>query len=565
MSIPNNMKDKAAKKRILLVDDEETLRLSIKQVLSEDGYEVITAPNGVEALGLVSAEGFDLVITDLRMPGLSGLQLVSKIKETDPLINSIIISAYGTTETVIEAMRLGVNDFVAKPFKVKFMKEIVNRVLNASKKASDKPGVEARHAVPLHQDARHMTPDSHKSDNILIQPKLPYFLDQPQDASSGDAFFDAVDVAEKKFILIFGSTPSNYYDEAGRYFNTSLLGTMVKTVFRTVAVPFTLHEEPDNYIHPQHIVEKINKYLCLNTKPRIPVSLFCALIDNDKGVIEYVNQGQKLFCCLLQEDSKIVTLESSLYPLNLFPDIYIEEKNSSLTSESKLILSSSDSLATMPSEDCGMRIAELFRISNSASQTPQAGQSSWRGKEVVRKIRTSLSSAIPTDKLDNDWVVMVVDLNWKSIEPKLEKIIIPASTNDFRGIVNQIENILKRFTLTPQKEHGIITAINEAIINARLFAYNNDTHHVGDVKTGDIVVQFMVMGNELIIEVFDSGCGFSVQSYKRPDFTDYQSVNGESGRGIFLVQELMDRIMIQSSNNIGTRVYMAKEVVSNGC
>lgn len=128
----NCITEEKTTKKILLVDDEETLRLSVKQVLSEDGYEVITAKNGTEALGLTRAESFDLVITDLRMPGLSGLQLVSEIKKTTPLTKVIIISAYGSMETMIEAMRLGANDFVAKPFKVNSMKEIVTRILNPS-------------------------------------------------------------------------------------------------------------------------------------------------------------------------------------------------------------------------------------------------------------------------------------------------------------------------------------------------------------------------------------------------------------------------------------------------
>lgn len=579
MIISDNVKDTVTKKRILLVDDEETLRLSVKQVLSEDGYEVITAKNGTEALGLARANDFDLVITDLRMPGLSGLQLVSEIKKTDPLTKIIIISAYGNMETVVEAMRLGANDFVAKPFKVKSMKEIVTKILNVSRK---KPRTALIHSSSLEGVTANADETEKESDSIFIQPNLSYYLDHPQEALLGIIpFFDAVCVAEKKFAMIFGSMPSNY-GKAGVFCNTSLLDTMVKTVFRTAVTP--LPNPPrerggEDETNLYHVVDKINKYLCFNIKPRIPISLFCAMIDKDKGVIKYVNHGQKLFCYLLQGEKqvhrsalggcflpKIATLESSPYPLNLFPDIHIEEKTLSLTGESKLILSSSDSLTALPigggtvKADLRGIFLEACSHQGVEGSQPKAGRTLWRGKEIVRKIRTSLSSAISTNNLDSDWVVMVVDLDWNGIEPKQEKIIIPASTKDFRGIISQIEDILKGFTLTPQKEHGIITAINEAIINARLFA----CHRGGDGKTGDIIVMFTVMGNELIVEVFDSGCGFSVQSYKKPDFTDYKSVTGESGRGIFLIQKLMDRVMVQSSENIGTRVYMAKEVISNG-
>lgn len=562
----NRTENESVKKRILIVDDEETLRLTIQQVLSEDGYEVVTAKNGLEALDLTRAYGFDLVITDLRMPGLTGFQLISEIKKTDPLTKFIVISAYGTMDTVIEAMRLGVNDYAAKPFKVKSMKETVNRVFrDAPKKTSDKGSGQLLADIGR---------DDRESDSILIRPNIPYYMDKSQEASSAHSvFFDAVNIAEKQLALIFGSMHEDCY-VAEAYQNAPLLGTMVKAVFRTIVTPFIMPGESDSRNRPKHVVDKINKYLCLNTTPRIPVSLFCALIDEGKGVIEYVNHGQKLFCSLIHNTSKIETLDSTPYPLNQFPDLYIEEKKSLISSKSKLILSCSDSFAALSvdgkAEKADLTDALLDACSsqdiatNAIDPSKKEGQSLRLGKETVRKIRANLFDSVQVDKPGNDWVVMGVNLDWRGAELKQEKMVIPATTNDFRGIVRRIEDILKGFSISPQNAHGIITAVNEAVINARVFAYKDGSQHTNGGKHGDIMVTFMVIGNELIVEVFDGGSGFNTQPYNKAGIKDYQSVTADSGRGIFLIKKLMERVMIQSSGNIGTRVYMAKEVVANG-
>ncbi|WP_162483475.1 sigma-54-dependent transcriptional regulator [Geobacter pickeringii] len=102
--------------RILIVDDDVSLRRVLEYNLQEAGYEVLTAGSGEEGVRLFEERGPALVITDLKMPGMGGFQLLQQIKEKSPETLVIVITAFGAVETAVEAMKLGAYDFITKPF-----------------------------------------------------------------------------------------------------------------------------------------------------------------------------------------------------------------------------------------------------------------------------------------------------------------------------------------------------------------------------------------------------------------------------------------------------------------
>jgi two-component system NtrC family response regulator len=101
---------------ILLIDDDQSLRRVTEFTLHEAGYRVITAADGAEGLRLFGRENPALVITDIQMPGLSGYEVLKKVKEQSPAALVIVITAYGTVEKAVEAMKLGAYDYLTKPF-----------------------------------------------------------------------------------------------------------------------------------------------------------------------------------------------------------------------------------------------------------------------------------------------------------------------------------------------------------------------------------------------------------------------------------------------------------------
>lgn len=102
---------------VMVVDDEKSIRLTLKMLLEEAGYRAVTAENGEEALRGMDEMVVDILVTDLRMPGMSGLELMEKAKAKDPSLEIIFISAYSDVESAVQAMKKGAYDYIPKSFR----------------------------------------------------------------------------------------------------------------------------------------------------------------------------------------------------------------------------------------------------------------------------------------------------------------------------------------------------------------------------------------------------------------------------------------------------------------
>ena len=119
--------------RILVVDDEPSIRTVLKAHLARDGHEVATAADGAEAVGALTQAPFDLVISDLRMPGMSGLELLAWCTREQPGLPIILITAHGTVDAAVEALKLGAQDFITKPFDLDELKQAVDKALRVER------------------------------------------------------------------------------------------------------------------------------------------------------------------------------------------------------------------------------------------------------------------------------------------------------------------------------------------------------------------------------------------------------------------------------------------------
>ena len=115
-------------KNILIVDDDEKICWAFEQFLTDEGYNPIIASNAEEGLRKIENNRPDLVMLDIRLPGISGLEALQEIKKIDPQIQIVIMTAYDNVETTITAMRLQAFDFLPKPIDLDQVKAILNRV-----------------------------------------------------------------------------------------------------------------------------------------------------------------------------------------------------------------------------------------------------------------------------------------------------------------------------------------------------------------------------------------------------------------------------------------------------
>jgi two-component system response regulator PilR (NtrC family) len=125
---------------ILVVDDERSMREFLDIMLSKEGYQVFFAESGEEACELLEKEEFDLLITDIRMKDVDGIGVLKKAKEIRPETVVVMISAFATAETAVEAMKEGAYDYIPKPFKVRDFKKIVKDALRSRKPVPEDKG-----------------------------------------------------------------------------------------------------------------------------------------------------------------------------------------------------------------------------------------------------------------------------------------------------------------------------------------------------------------------------------------------------------------------------------------
>src|ERR1043166_9807683 len=119
--------------KVLLIDDETDVQYSFRRIFENSGMELTTANSGEEGLKIIPRLKPDLVLMDLRMGGINGLETLRRIRQMDTKLLVIMMTAYGTTQTAIEAMKLGAYDYLLKPFDVPRLKQVVMGALKAAR------------------------------------------------------------------------------------------------------------------------------------------------------------------------------------------------------------------------------------------------------------------------------------------------------------------------------------------------------------------------------------------------------------------------------------------------
>ena len=123
--------------RILVVDDEPRICLLIEEILKLEGYQIDVSFSGTDALEMIKKYNYQMLITDLKMPGIDGLELIQKAKEQNPEIRTIMVSGYTTVDTAVQSLRHGVDDYITKPFNIFELKKAVKQTLHTHQVATE--------------------------------------------------------------------------------------------------------------------------------------------------------------------------------------------------------------------------------------------------------------------------------------------------------------------------------------------------------------------------------------------------------------------------------------------
>jgi len=508
------------KKKILLVDDEETLRWALHEALSEEGFDIENTNDSVKALEYTRKTKYDLVISDLKMPIMGGLQLISEIKKQNPDTKAIIITAYGSVEAVIEAMHLGVLDFITKPFKIEHIKRVIYRVLSDSALSYLNDNISSAKSA-----------DNDELKNDLCGQTDVFFVAKDATKTGGKIFYDVVETGKLKAFLV-GSISG----EA----DIKNVDVLVTTIFRYVL-------KNDN--SPAFLLKEVNQYLCKNILKRLPVSLFCAVLDTRSQTLCYSIHGEELTCFISMPDKEVEALESSPFPLNMFPGMAIMESNTPFVAGSRVVLIRNGALSKVLKS--GTITADRFKDAISDGSAANC-------EDMAKGIKLQIEGLDESIAEEKGCAVIVSCSGFEAHTSALseEVMSVPIPIGNYGEILEQFDRKLLPLVADDCKRSEVVTSVNEAVLNAASFAYHKD-------EKGAIFLKFAMLGDEIVVEVSDHGCGFDMQTYTEPDVALYKDLTKKTGRGLFIMKQLMDRVMIQSSKETGTAVHMAKRVSCN--
>lgn len=191
-------------KRILVVDDEKNIRLMLDQALSTAGYEVVTAIDGEHGLEKVEESAPDLVLLDMKLPGMDGIEVLGRLRRSNESLPVVMITAHGTVETAVEAMKLGAVDYLRKPFTPDEIRAIVAKVL-------------ARQNLTVAEPAR-------TAEEILEQAKLLLTQRRFQEAEAMLRQATAKDPSNAEALNLLGVSTEmkGRLQEAARYYRAAL-------------------------------------------------------------------------------------------------------------------------------------------------------------------------------------------------------------------------------------------------------------------------------------------------------------------------------------------------------
>jgi CheY-like chemotaxis protein len=188
-------------KPVLIVEDETIMRESLRDWLSDEGYAVETAKHGEEALQAIGERDFSLLILDMKLPGKNGLEVLKEARAQNPKINGIIITAYPSVDTAVEAMKLGAVDYLVKPFSLDAMEKLLNKTLGPIQ-VKIKPK-----AAPKKAEARPSAVEKVKIEEIpaIAPQEIPAHLKQGKDHFEAGRYTEAL----REFESILSIAPAN--------------------------------------------------------------------------------------------------------------------------------------------------------------------------------------------------------------------------------------------------------------------------------------------------------------------------------------------------------------------
>jgi serine phosphatase RsbU (regulator of sigma subunit) len=321
--------------KVLIIDDEAALLLSIRAYLEDSGFEVFSAQNGIDGLKAYAEHQPDLVLTDIHMPNMSGLEVLNTIAKQDADAPVIVISGAGELNDAIEALRLGAWDFITKPISdLKVLEHAVNKALQSKKLIAENK----LYAQRIEQNLKILKEDQAAGRTVqmslLPQGKLAaqdYTFDYrilPSLELSGD-FAEYFHVADSYYVAYLA-------DVSGHGASSAFITVLLKSLISQYVAHYKINSN-DSILIPKKMLQilsneifaaKLNKYLTI---------IYC-VINVTSNELRYAIGGHYPNPILLQNDGIAIYLEGSGYPIGIKQNAEYIEYNLILKAQERIFL-----------------------------------------------------------------------------------------------------------------------------------------------------------------------------------------------------------------------------------
>ena len=378
------------KARLLVIDDEAMVRDSMVAYLEDSGYEVIAVSSGADGLNALAEQSVDLVLCDLRMPNIDGLQVIQQIKDRDYNIPVIVVSGAGVMDDVVQALRLGASDYMVKPIlDMAMLEHSVKR--NLELVALERQNQSYRYHLETVNKELRAGLDELRSDQQAgrqIQMKmLPEFADvggfhfrhiiKPSLLLSGD-FLDYFPLDDKHYGFYIADVSGHGASSA---FVTVLLKNLTYRLKRNLK-----RGSSDDLFYPVKVLERINQEM-LNTGFGKHLTIIYAVLNIETSEVDY-SVGAHFPMPVLLAEGKANYLSGSGMPVGLFKEAEYKAYNITLPSTFSLHMFSDGVLEVIPSTSLTEKENYLLNLIE--------GQQG-RHDDIVEKLNLKNDHDVPDD------------------------------------------------------------------------------------------------------------------------------------------------------------------------
>ncbi len=550
---------------ILVVDDEEIIRKSLEQTLLRQGYNVITAEDGETGIQKLHQKSFVVVICDLRLPGVSGVEVLAKAREIQPDAIRMILTGSGDINSVLAAVNYAqVNQILLKPWEEVVLSQTISsqiekyRLRKENQELQDLTLRQHKDLTATHQNLKQELLLGARIHEKLLVGQMPPGIEGvslealtiPSKEIDGD-FFELYQPTPNILDLVIG-------DVMGKGIPAALVGIALKSQLLHYAIPFCQAKvykkhgfwEADLF-SPEEILFHLHKELV----PKLIyleyfASLFYGRFILQKGLFQYIDCGSTKPVHYKACEGKACLLKGDNLPLGTIDeDVYRSHEVSYNPGDWFIFYSDGLTETRSPSKELYGSERIIYLVENNPKASP---------KEMLELIKASVISFSDKSVFDDDLTLIVVKIHalQKVQAAKVKQACFSSELTSLQEVRTYIDQQCSRLPGNSQLLSSLLQiAVVEAFTNIVKHGYKQSSQ-------GKVIIEAMLKEDGIDLDIADQGISFNPLEVQEPNLTGVE----ENGYGWFLIREIADHVMyIEKQSQEGwNHMHISKKIITEG-